>query len=158
VTVFTALVTVHVCLVVMAFGPLFVYPMLIRSTDPTDPVARRAVVSAMVTARRRISEPAFVAVGPLGLLAALNHPDEDVFHRLWVQLAIPLWIIAVSVVWFIQRPLSKRVAVAAQEMVSEPGPETSARFARLAGWLTRVTWISWAGLVVMVWLMLTQPA
>jgi Predicted integral membrane protein (DUF2269) len=162
VTVFTALVTLHVCLVVIGFGPLFVYPLMIRSVSADDPAARQvmvtAVVTAMVTARRRVSEPAFLAVGPVGILAATQHPDEEVFHRLWVQAAIPLWLIAVSVVWFVQRPLSKRVAAAAQRAADEPGPETTKRFQRLAAWLTRVTWISWAGLIGMVALMLTRPS
>ncbi len=157
-TVFTALVTLHVCLVVIGFGPLFVYPLMVRSVPAADTRARHAMVSAMVTARRRVSEPAFLAVGPVGILAATQHPDEEVFHRLWVQAAIPLWLIAVSVVWLVQRPLSKRVMAAAKLAAEEPGPAASARFLRLSAWLTRVTWISWVGLVGMVVLMLTRPS
>jgi Predicted integral membrane protein (DUF2269) len=178
VTVFTALVTLHVCLVVIGFGPLFVYPLMVRSaatasatSDDTsgstadttfdatpDATARHVMVLAMVRARRRVSEPAFLAVGPVGILAATQHPDEDVFHRLWVQAAIPLWMIAVSVVWFVQRPLSTRVVAAAKAAVDAPGHDTSERFRRLASWLTRVTWISWVGLVGMVVLMVTRPS
>ncbi len=143
-------------MVVVGFGPLFVYPLMVRVAR--TPSERVAVVASMVRARRLVSEPAFLAVGPLGIAAAFFHPDESVFSRLWVQLAIPLWMFAASVVWFLQRPLAKRVVAAADELVAQPSEVTSAKFVRLARWLTRVTWVSWAGLVAMILLMLLQPA
>jgi Predicted integral membrane protein (DUF2269) len=154
--VFTALVTLHICSVVIGFGPLFVYPLLVRTASaPSD---RQAIVRAMLEARRKVSEPAFLIVGPLGIAAALVHPDESVFSRLWVQLAIPLWLFAVVVVWFVQRPIAKRVARAAEDLVTGPTRAKAAQFDRLSRWLTRVTWVSWVGLVGMIVLMLTRPA
>ena len=131
---------------------------MIRSADSA--VERRTVVNAMLRARREVSEPAFVLVGVLGLLTAVAHPDESIFTRLWVQLAIPLWLFAVMVVWLVQRPLAAKVASAAKALSnSESASGDGAKeFSRLAKWLTRVTWISWLGLVGMVVLMVTQPA
>lgn len=128
---------------------------MIRSAK--EPAQRQAVVTAILVARHTISEPAFVLVGVLGLLSAVAHPDEAIFGRLWVQLAIPLWLFAVVVVWFVQRPLAVKVAAAAKLLGDDPQADHAKEFVRLASWLTRVTWISWAGLAGMVVLMVTQP-
>jgi uncharacterized membrane protein len=154
---FVILKILHIVSVVMAFGPLFVYPFMVKSSTADPTVIRAGVIRAMRAARSTISEPAFLAVGPLGVLAATQHPDEQVFLRLWVQLAIPLWMFAVSVVWFVQRPLAKKVfesAVAIEGGDDSRGTELNRRIT----WLTRVTWVSWAGLFGMVLLMTTRPS
>lgn len=137
---------------VIGFGPLFVYPLMIGKS-----AGDARVVAAMRLARSRISEPAFLAVGPLGVLAATQHPDENVFGRLWVHLAIPLWLFAASVVWFLQRPLAKKVAESAAA-VANGAPSRSGELQRRMAWLTRLTWVSWAGLIGMLLLMVTRPA
>jgi hypothetical protein len=147
---FVILKILHIVAVVMAFGPLFVYPFMVKGAEPT-------VIRAMRAARSTISEPAFLAVGPLGVLAATQHPDEAVFSRLWVQLAIPLWMFAVSVVWFVQRPLAKKVCESASA-VEGGDVSRGAELNRRITWLTRVTWVSWAGLFGMVLLMTTRPS
>jgi uncharacterized membrane protein len=144
----------HIVAVVIAFGPLFVYPVMLHRTGLE---ALPGVVRAIRLVRARISEPAFLLVGLLGILTVTQHPDDDIFRRLWVELAIPLWLFAASVVWFVQRPLARRVAetVAAIEAGDEDlGPVLTRRLT----WLTRVTLISWVGLIGMVWLMVVQPA
>jgi uncharacterized membrane protein len=150
--VFIVAKVAHIVAVVIGFGPLFVYPMIMRRTGGDADLLR-----ALRFVRSRVSEPAFIAVGPLGLLAASQHPDVEVFSRLWVHLAIPLWLFAVSVVWFVQRPLSKKV-VAFAIAVSTGDSTRDAELRQRMNWLTRVTWISWAGLVGMLLLMVTRPA
>jgi Predicted integral membrane protein (DUF2269) len=150
--VFVALKVAHLVAVVIGFGPLFVYPVMIRRSGDSVEVIR-----SMRIARSNISEPAFLLVGPLGLLTAWQHPDEGVLTRLWVQLAIPLWLFAVVVVWCVQRPLAKRVAASA-ELVAAGDGSVNAVLRRRITWLTRVTWVSWAGLVGMLLLMVMQPA
>jgi Predicted integral membrane protein (DUF2269) len=147
---FVALKVAHIVAAVIGFGPLFVYPLMISKGDPQT-------IMAMKRARRIISEPAFLSVGPLGVLAATQHPDEEIFSRLWVHLAIPLWLIAASVVLFIQRPLAARVAVTARALADGDASKAS-ELRSLLRWLTRVTWVSWAGLVGMLVLMVTKPA
>jgi hypothetical protein len=149
--VFIGLKIAHVVAVVIGFGPLFVYPLMIRQTS-----GHVEVVTAMRAARAKISEPAFLLVGPLGILAATQHPDESVFSRLWVQLSIPLWIFAAAVVWVVQRPLARKVAASAAACAAGDGSR-GPELARRCAWLTRVTWVSWAGLVGMLWLMVVQP-
>jgi hypothetical protein len=161
----------HLVAAVIGFGPLFVYPAIVAAVMGSDlsASARSSSLAAITTVRRTVSEPAFYAVGVLGLGVALTHPDDDMLRRGWLQLAIAFWLVAVAFVVFVQRPLSRRLArlaaavadrVAAAHATddrpadgNEPGPELN----RVATWLTRATWVSWAGLVVMLWLMIFQP-
>ena len=149
--------------VIVGFGPLFVYPLLIRLAAHRTAVERAAVVEVVGAGRRKVSEPAFLLVGPLGIATAATRPD-NLFSRAWVQWAIPLWLLAASVVWCVQRPLSRRVALLAGELagssVAPPNDDvarTAASLRRTTTWLTRVTWVSWAGLGLMLWLMVFQP-
>ncbi len=144
-------VVAHLVAVVVGFGPLFVYPLVTRALrrEASDE-ARAAGLAALTEARRRVSEPAFVAVLPLGLTAALLHPDDALLGRAWLQVAIAFFVIAVAFVLVVQRPLSRRVARAA-------AAGDGAELATAVRWLTRATWVSWVGLVVMLWLMLFQP-
>jgi uncharacterized membrane protein len=149
---FVALKIAHLVAVIIGFGPLFVYPLMVKRSHGSVEVVR-----AMRLARSKLSEPAFLLVGPLGLLAAWQHPDEEVLSRLWVRLAVPLWLFAACVVWFLQRPLARRVAESA-ERVAGGDSARSEELRRRIVWLTRVTWVSWAGLVGMLLLMVIQPA
>jgi hypothetical protein len=150
--IFVLLKVAHIVAVVIGFGPLFVYPLFMRRSGGDV-----NLLSGLRFVRSRVSEPAFIAVGPLGLLAASQHPDEVVFSRLWVQVAIPLWVLAVSVVWFVQRPLSRKVVESALA-ISQGDSVRDAELRRRMQWLTRVTWVSWVGLVGMLLLMVTRPA
>ena len=147
---FVAVKVAHIVAAIIGFGPLFVYPLMIRNEDlPT--------IMAMKRARKMISGPAFLVVGPLGLLAATQHPDDQIFSRLWVRLAIPLWLLAASVVLFVQRPLATRVALSAIALASGDSARAPQLHSQVR-WLTRVTWVSWAGLVGMLLLMVTRPS
>jgi hypothetical protein len=150
------LLVAHVATVVVGFGPLFVYPLLLRLGSHRSAVERAAVAETVRAVRRKVSEPAFLIVGPLGIATASARPD-DLFGRAWVQWAIALWAFASAVVWFVQRPLSRRVAVLAGRVVADPTAADVAALNAAARWLTRVTWVSWAGLVLMLWLMVFQP-
>jgi hypothetical protein len=141
----------HLLCVVIGFGPLFVYPMMVNRSGGSP-----AVINAMRVARSTVSMPAFFLVGPLGLLTAWQHPGEDVLSRLWVRLALPLWLFAFIIVWFVQRPLATRVGLCAERVAAGDSTQ-NAELKRLINWLTRVTWVSWAGLIGMLLLMVTQP-
>ncbi len=149
-------VVAHLVAVVVGFGPLFVYPLVTRTLRDEPPAARAAGITALTRARRRISEPAFVAVLPLGLAAAVSHPDDEILGRTWLQLAIVLFVIAVTFVLAVQRPLARRVARLAAASAG-PDPEGGAALASAVRLLTMATWVSWAGLVVMLALMVFQP-
>jgi hypothetical protein len=157
---FVGLKVLHVVAVVVGFGPLFVYPAMLRQLPrhgSTEPMIVHTVVGLIGGVRRQISERAFLAVGPLGLLTATQHPDDDVFTRLWVHLAIPLWLISTAVILFVHRPFARRVSECA-EALARGDANRAAALPRRVAWLTRVTWVSWAGLVGMVLLMITRPS
>jgi uncharacterized membrane protein len=168
-----ALLIAHLIAAVIGFGPLFVYPAIAASLLRSEVSAseRAGSFAAMTAARRRISEPAFYCVGVLGLGVALTHPDEAILRRGWLQLAIAFWLVAVAFVVLVQRPLSRRLsrlahqlandAAGASRAASRDGSRDGSRggeLNRIATWLTRATWVSWAGLVVMLWLMIFQPS
>jgi hypothetical protein len=71
--IFVLLKVAHIVAVVIGFGPLFVYPLFMRRSGGDV-----NLLSGLRFVRSRVSEPAFIAVGPLGLLAASQHPDEVV--------------------------------------------------------------------------------
>lgn len=153
----------HLVAVVVGFGPLFVYPMLLRGMGGSPPEARAAILTSMARARRTVSEPAFLVVLPLGFTAALLHPDGQILRHGWMQVAIGFMVIAVAFVLVVQRPLSRQVAALAVTLAaggSADGAERTSMSGRLdqrLRWLTRATWVSWAGLVVMLWLMIVKP-
>jgi uncharacterized membrane protein len=153
-------VVAHLVCVVVGFGPLFVYPVVMRAARPATSEARAAVLGALGLARRRVSEPAFLAVLPFGLAAALAHPDDRLLHRGWLQVAIGFMVVAVGFVLVVQRPLAREVARLAGELTVATRPAAdalAAQFASRCRWLTRATWVSWAGLGVMLWLMVAKP-
>ena len=143
-----------------AFGPLLVMPIGARRVagGGFGTGGQAAVAQTSLWVRRWVSEPCFVAVGLLGLLVAALHPDDALFGYLWVQLAVAFWLIAVTVVLFVQGPLARRaerlvVMLSRGEGSAEQGRELT----RISRWLELVTMVSGVGLPVMLYLMVFQP-
>lgn len=158
--VFRLVLVAHLLAGIAAFGPLLVMPLVARRSLGADfgPVGRAAVADTSLWVRRWISEPAFVAVGLLGTLVAVLHPDDRAFSHLWVQLAIAFWLIAVAVVVFVQGPLARRARRLAVELANGiGGAEQGAELARVSRFLELLTTISAVGLPVMLSLMVFQP-
>lgn len=143
-----------------AFGPLLVMPIVARRVagGGFGTGGQAAVAQTSLWVRRWVSEPCFVAVGLLGVLVAALHPDDALFGYLWVQLAVAFWLIAVTVVLFVQGPLARRagrlvVMLSRGEGSAEQGRELT----RISRWLELVTMVSGVGLPVMLYLMVFQP-
>ena len=150
----------HLLAGIGAFGPLLVMPLIVRRVAVVESgtEGQAAVAQTSLWVRRRVSEPCFVAVGLLGVLAAAVHPDDGLFGYLWVQLAVTFWLIAVTVVLFVQGPLARRaerlvVILSRGEGSAEQGRELT----RISRWLELVTMVSAVGLPVMLYLMVFQP-
>jgi hypothetical protein len=99
-----------------------------------------------------------VALGSPANRWALLHPDDEMFGYLWVRLAIAFWMIAVSVVLLLQRPLARRAATLAVALSAGQGSaDDGAALARVTRQLELLTMVSAVGLPVMLWLMVFQP-
>jgi uncharacterized membrane protein len=128
---------VHIVLVVVGFGGLFVAPMLGRAEGATRPVA-----AAMVNYLQRIAVPALAVAGILGF-AMIGMSDKAFkFEQRWVGIAILLWIVELAVLWF---------GVAATEKKVAAGDEAA------ASRLPMFTGISHLLLLVLVYLMVFKP-
>lgn len=91
---YRTLALVHLLAVVMAFGPLFVYPGLRRSGD----------TGALASLHMRMTFPALVVLWVAGM--GLAGMSEDVYElsQLWLSLSIALWVVLIAVSWFLIRP------------------------------------------------------
>ncbi len=158
--VFRVVLVAHLLAGIGAFGPLLVMPLVARrvAAGGFGTGGQAAVAQTSLWVRRRVSEPCFVLVGLSGALAAALHPDDGLFGYVWVQLAIGFWLIAVTVVVFVQGPLARRaerltVALSLGEGTAEHGRELT----RISRWLELLTAVSAVGLPVMLYLMVFQP-
>ncbi len=84
----------HIVSVVVAFGPLFLYPSL-RRAGATDVVAKMHV---------RLVLPALVVVWALGM--GMVGMSEDAFEltQTWLSLSIAIWVVLMVTSWFLIRP------------------------------------------------------
>jgi hypothetical protein len=158
--VFRVVLVAHLLAGIGAFGPLLVMPLIVRRANAGGFGSAGHAVAASTSrwVRRRVSEPCFVAVGVLGLVAAWAHPDNDLFGYLWVRLAVVFWLVAVVVVLFVQGPLARRAERLARALwTGEGAADDGARLARVTRQLELLTMVSAVGLPVMVWLMVFQP-
>jgi hypothetical protein len=155
---YATLKVLHILAVVVAFGTLLPLPVL-----------RRKVLAAGLSngwypgslwLRRRVSEPAFVLVGVLGVWLAVANPNPEMFSLLWVQLAIGLFLFALLVVLGLQGPLARRCARLVRELEGPVDVDRVATAKRLgfSVWALEVlTVVSALGLVGMLALMVVKP-
>ena len=123
----------HIVAVVMAFGPMLVYPTLRRVGD----------VAALARLHTRFTLPALVAVWVFGMgLAGVSKPDgsdELVYHvsETWLVLALVDWAVLVAVAWFLIRPA-----------IADRNDAATAKFSAGVG-ITHLGLV--IGLVLMIW-------
>jgi len=93
-TPYRVMALVHILAVVIAFGPLFLYPGL-RKAGETHTIA---------ATHMRLTFPALVVLWVVGM--GLAGMSEDVYKvsQLWLTLSILNWVVLVAVSWFLIRP------------------------------------------------------
>jgi uncharacterized membrane protein len=93
-TTYKIFLILHVIAVVVAFGPLFLYPSLRRNGETTT-IARLHV---------RLTLPALVLVWVIGMgLAGLSDQTWEL-SQTWLSLSIVNWVALLAVSWFLIRP------------------------------------------------------
>jgi uncharacterized membrane protein len=119
----------HILSVIAAFGPLFIYPSLIRAGAAVE-VAKWHL---------RLSLPALVLAWVFGM--GLVGLSDDMFEMSdgWIVASLLVWVVLVLVSWFLIRPSLADSSERARSMLS-------------AG-----IGITHVGLIVMLWLMVFKP-
>ena len=94
----------HVIAVVVAFGPLFLYPALHRAGQ-TQTIARLHLMMAL---------PALVLVWVLGMGLVGMSDDAIEMSETWIVLSLIGWVLLMVVSWFMIRPALEDTSAAAR--------------------------------------------
>lgn len=119
----------HIISVVVAFGPLFIYPSLVRA----------GAGATVATWHLRLSLPALVVAWVLGM-GMIGVSDGAIeMSDGWIVASLVIWVGLVAVSWFLIRPSLTDASDRARSMLG-------------AG-----IGVTHLALVVMVWLMVFKP-
>ena len=102
----------HIVAVIVAFGPLFLYPALQRNGE-TQAIAKLHMM---------LSLPALVLVWVFGM-GMVGMSDKVIkMSQTWIVVSLALWVVAMVVSWFMIRPaLTDTSAAARGRMASGVG-------------------------------------
>ena len=161
VDVYDISVAVHVMAAIVAFGPLFAFPLFISITERRDRLSLPVVLRAVNRTERAIVVPATAVVGFTGVYAAMDGPfsfDDD----LWMSIGFALYLIVFALIVFLVEPLRARAADEADRALEEADDDddelelTEAYRARmrLPNALTPAIWVV---LLFVVYLMEVKP-
>ena len=111
-------VAVHVMAVIVAFGPLFAFPLFISVTERRDPLSLPVVLRAVNRTERLIVVPATALVGFTGVYQAMDGPfsfDDDI----WMTLGFILYLAVFGLLVFLVEPLRAQAADEADRFMEE---------------------------------------
>lgn len=117
----------HILSVVVAFGPLFLYPGLRKAGE----------TSTMASLHMKMTFPALVLMWVFGMGLAGMSEDAYELSQTWLALSIVLWIVLVAVSWFLIKPA-----------ISDTGEKATSKLAMGTG-ITHLGLV--IGLVLMIW-------
>jgi uncharacterized membrane protein len=138
VTFTSVVVAVHVMAVVIAFGVLFAYPVLLRTS------ALPALHEGLIRLHRMVVTPAMVVVLLAGIYLA---SDLDVWDQSWVSIPLLLLLILFGLLHGAIVPAHRRLAAAA------PGPDYDAQLSRL----NSLAMVAAALVLVAIFFMVVKP-
>ena len=107
---------------IVAFGPLFAFPLFISVTERRDSLSLPVVLRAVNRTERAIVVPATAVVGFTGVYQAVDGPfsfDDDV----WMSLGFVLYLIVFGLLVFLVEPLRARAADEADRALDEAGDD-----------------------------------
>ena len=111
-------VALHVMAAIIAFGPLFAFPLFISVTERRDPLSLPVVLRAVNRTERLIVVPATALVGFTGVYQAMDGPfsfDDDV----WMTLGFVLYLAVFGLLVFLVEPLRAEAADEADRFMEE---------------------------------------
>jgi uncharacterized membrane protein len=118
VDVYDVSVALHVMAAIVAFGPLFVFPLFIAVTERRDPLSLPVVLRAVNTTERAIVVPATAVVGFTGVYQAVDGPfafDRDE----WMTVGFVLYLVVFGLIVFLVEPLRARAADEADRLFEQ---------------------------------------
>lgn len=145
----------HVMGAIIVFGPSFAFP-LIASAAQREPQHAHFAAAISDSIERRIVIPGAILQGITGVALILVAP-LDITTNTWLQIAIPLYLVAIVYAIAVQAPAAERMvhltATPPPPGASGPPPElvATARRLQLGGMFLTVL------VVAIVILMVTKP-
>ena len=118
VEVYDVSVAVHVMAAIVAFGPLFAFPLFISVTERRDRLSLPVVLRAVNRTERAIVVPATAVVGFTGVYQAIDGPfsfDDD----LWMSIGFVLYLLTFGVLVLLVEPLRSRAADEADRLLED---------------------------------------
>lgn len=122
VEVYDVAVALHVMATVVAFGPLFAFPLFISVTERRDPLSLPVVLRAINRTERAIVVPATAVVGFTGVYAAIDGPFEFDTDE-WMTVGFVLYLLVFGLLVFLVEPLRAQAADEADAFLEEAHDE-----------------------------------
>jgi hypothetical protein len=107
---------------IVAFGPLFAFPLFISLTERRDRLSLPVVLRAVNRAERVLVVPAGAVVGLTGVYQAIDGPfsfDDD----LWMAIGFVLYLLVFGALVLIVEPLRSQAADEADRLLEDAGEE-----------------------------------
>lgn len=122
VEVYDISVAVHVMAAIVAFGPLFAFPLFISVTERRDLLSLPVVLRAVNRTERALVVPAGAIVGFTGVYQSIDGPfsfDDD----MWMTIGFVLYLLIFGALVLVVEPLRSQAADEADRMLEEAGEE-----------------------------------
>jgi hypothetical protein len=122
VSFYDASVAVHVMAAIVAFGPLFAFPLFISVTERRDRLSLPVVLRAVNRTERALVVPVGALVGFTGVYLAIDGPftfDDDI----WMTIGFVLYLLVFGVLVLVVEPLRGQAADEADRLLEEASEE-----------------------------------
>ena len=116
--VYDVSVAVHVMAAIVAFGPLFAFPLFISVAERRDLLSLPVVLRAVNRTERALVVPVGALVGFTGVYQAIDGPfsfDDD----LWMSLGFVLYLLVFGALVLVVEPMRAEAADEADRMLDE---------------------------------------
>ena len=107
---------------IVAFGPLFAFPLFISVTERRDLLSLPVVLRAVNRTERMLVVPAGALVGFTGVYQAIDGPfsfDDD----LWMTIGFALYLVVFGALVLVVEPMRAQAADEADRMLDEAGED-----------------------------------
>ena len=122
VAIYDASVAVHVMAAIVAFGPLFAFPLFISVTERRDRLSLPVVLRGVNRTERALVIPAGAVVGFTGVYQAIDGPfafDRDE----WMTIGFVLYLLVFGVLVLLVEPLRAQAADEADRLLADAGDD-----------------------------------
>ena len=107
---------------IVAFGPLFAFPLFISVTERRDLLSLPVVLRAVNRTERTLVVPVGALVGFTGVYQAIDGPfsfDDD----LWMTIGFALYLVVFGALVLVVEPMRAQAADEADRMLDEAGED-----------------------------------